>query len=54
MKYLLDACIVEALLKGEIGHENVRVRIAAAPHGTLTLSALSAVEMLSISCASPA
>ena len=30
MKYLLDTCIVEALLKGELGHENIRHRIAAA------------------------
>ena len=45
MKYLLDACIVESLLKGEIGHENVRVRITAAPQGPLTLSALTAVEI---------
>lgn len=30
MKYLLDTCIVEALLKAEPGHENIRRRIAAA------------------------
>jgi tRNA(fMet)-specific endonuclease VapC len=45
VKYLLDTCIVEALLKAEPGHENVRNRIAAAPRGSLAISALTAVEI---------
>ena len=45
MKYLLDTCIVEALLKAEPGHENIRRRIAAAPRGSLAISALTAVEI---------
>ena len=45
MKYLLDTCIVEALLKAEPGHENIRDRIAAAPQGSLAISALTAVEI---------
>ena len=45
MKYLLDTCIVEALLKAEPGHENIRIRVAAAPQGSLAISALTAVEI---------
>ena len=45
MRYLLDTCIVEALLKAETGHENVRDRISAAPQGSLAISALTAVEI---------
>ena len=45
MNYLLDTCIVEALLKAEPGHENIRDRIAAAPQGSLAISALTAVEI---------
>jgi len=45
VKYLLDTCIVEALLKAEPGHENIRDRIAAAPQGSLAISALTAVEI---------
>ncbi len=45
MTYLLDACIVEALLKAESGHENVRSRILAARRGSLAISALTAVEI---------
>ena len=45
MKYLLDTCIVEAILKAEAGHENIRSRIAAAPQGSLAISALTAVEI---------
>ena len=45
MKYLLDTCIVEALLKAEAGHENIRNRIASAPRGSLAISALTAVEI---------
>jgi len=29
VKYLVDTCIVEALLKAEPGHENIRVRVAS-------------------------
>ncbi len=45
MKYLLDTCILEALLKSEAGHENIRARITAAPQGSLAISALTAVEI---------
>ena len=45
MKYLLDTCIVEALLKAESGHDNIRDCIAAAPQGSLAISALTAVEI---------
>ena len=48
MKYLLDTCIIEALLKAESGHENIRDRIAAAPHGSLAISALTAEWMAEI------
>lgn len=45
MRYLLDTCIVEALLKEEPGHENIRRRIASAPRGSLAISALTSVEI---------
>ena len=45
MRYLLDTCIIEALLKEEAGHDNIRARIAAAPRGSLAISALTAVEI---------
>ena len=45
MRYLLDTCIIEALLKEEAGHENIRARIAASPRGSLAISALTAVEI---------
>jgi tRNA(fMet)-specific endonuclease VapC len=45
VKYLLDTCIVETLLKAETGHENIRSRIAASPPGSLAISALTAVEI---------
>jgi tRNA(fMet)-specific endonuclease VapC len=45
VRYLLDTCIVEALLKAELGHENIRNRIATAPQGCLAISALTAVEI---------
>lgn len=45
MKHLLDTCIVEALLKAEPGHESIRDHIAAAPRGSLAISALTAVEI---------
>ena len=37
--------MLEALLKTEAGHENIRERIAASPHGSLAISALTAVEI---------
>src|SRR5712692_2297853 len=45
VKYLLDTCIIEALLKEEAGHDKVRTRIAAAPRGSLAISALTTVEI---------
>jgi tRNA(fMet)-specific endonuclease VapC len=45
VKYLLDTCIIEALLKEEAGHDKVRPRIAAAPRGSLAISALTTVEI---------
>lgn len=45
MRYLLDTCIIEALLKEEAGHENIRAHIANAPRGSLSISALTAVEI---------
>jgi len=45
VRYLLDTCIIEALLKEETGHERVRARIGAAPRGSLAISALTTVEI---------
>jgi len=45
VKYLLDTCIIEALLKEEAGHHKIRARIAAAPRGSLAISALTTVEI---------
>ena len=45
MKYLLDTCIIEALLKEEPGHRSVRARIGAALRGSLAISALTTVEI---------
>jgi len=45
VKYLLDTCIIEAPLKEEAGHDKVRTRIAAAPRGSLAISALTTVEI---------
>lgn len=45
MRYLLDTCIIEAVLKEEAGHENVRQRMAFAPRGSLAISALTSVEI---------
>jgi tRNA(fMet)-specific endonuclease VapC len=45
VRYLLDTCIIEALLKEEPGHENIRRRIASAPRGSLAISALTSVEI---------
>jgi len=45
VRYLLDTCIIEALLKEETGHDTVRARIGATPRGSLAISALTAVEI---------
>ncbi|MGH8675378.1 MAG: type II toxin-antitoxin system VapC family toxin [Burkholderiales bacterium] len=45
MKYLLDTCIIQAVLKREPGSDNLQVRIEAAQRGTLAISALTAVEI---------
>ena len=45
MRYLLDTCIIEALLKEEAVHENIRAKIATAPRGSLAISALTVVEI---------
>ena len=45
VRYLLDTCIIEALLKEETGHEKVRARISSAPRGSLAISALTTVEI---------
>lgn len=45
MKYLLDTCIIQAVLKREAGSDSLQVRIEAAQRGTLAISALTAVEI---------
>lgn len=45
MKYLLDTCIIAAVLNQEQGHRHIEDRIAAAPRGSLHVSALTAVEI---------
>jgi len=45
VRYLLDTCIIQAVLKGEPGSDNLQVRIEAARRGTLAISALTAVEI---------
>lgn len=45
MKYLLDTCIIAALLNREQGHERLEERIASAPRGSLQISAITAVEV---------
>lgn len=45
MKYLLDTCIIAALLNREQGHERLEERIAGAPRGSLQISAITAVEI---------
>lgn len=45
MKYLLDTCIIHAVLKREARSDNLQVRIEAAQRGTLAVSALTAVEI---------
>jgi tRNA(fMet)-specific endonuclease VapC len=45
VKYLLDTCIIAALLNREEGHERLEERIAGAPRGSLQISAITAVEI---------
>ena len=45
MKYLLDTCIIAALLNREQGHDRLEERIAATPRGSLQISAITAVEV---------
>jgi len=45
VKYLLDTCIIAALLNREQGHERLEQRIAGAPRGSLQISAITAVEV---------
>lgn len=45
MKYLLDTCIIAALLNREQGHERLEERIAGARRGSLQVSAITAVEV---------
>jgi len=45
VKYLLDSCIIAALLNREQGHEHLEERIAGAPRGSLQISAITAVEV---------
>lgn len=45
MKYLLDPCIIAAVLNQEQGHRHLEDRIAGAPRGSLHISAITAVEV---------
>jgi tRNA(fMet)-specific endonuclease VapC len=45
VRYLLDTCIIQAVLKGEPGSGNLQVRIETAVRGSLAISALTAVEI---------
>ena len=45
MKYLLDTCIIAAVLNQEQGHRHLEDRIAGAPRGSLHISAITAVEV---------
>ena len=45
MKYLLDTCIIAAMLNKEQGHGHLEDRIATAPRGSLHISAITAVEV---------
>jgi tRNA(fMet)-specific endonuclease VapC len=45
VKYLLDTCIIAALLNTEQGHERVEERIAGTARGSLQISAITAVEV---------
>ena len=45
VKYLLDTCIIAAILNQEQGHRHIEDRIVAAPRGSLHVSAITAVEV---------
>jgi len=45
VKYLLDTCIIAAVLNQEPGHRHIEDRIASARRGSLHVSALTAVEV---------
>ena len=45
MKYLLDTCIIAAVLNQEQGHRHIEDHIASARRGSLHISALTAVEI---------
>lgn len=45
VKYLLDTCIIAAVLNRERGHEHLEERLAATPRGSLHISAITAVEI---------
>jgi uncharacterized protein with PIN domain len=45
VKYLLDTCIIAAILNQEQGHRHLEDRIVAAPRGSLHISAITAVEV---------
>lgn len=45
MKYLLDTCVIAAVLNQEQDHRHLEGRIATAPRGSLHISALTAVEV---------
>lgn len=45
MRYLLDTCMLAALLRRELGSERIRAKFLLAPSGSLALSAISAAEI---------
>ena len=45
VKYLLDTCIIAALLNREQGYEHIEERVATLPRGSLQISAITAVEV---------
>ena len=45
MRYLLDTCMLVALLQRELGSERIREKILLAPSGSLAISAISAAEI---------
>ncbi len=45
MRYLLDTCMLVALLQRELGSERIREKILFAPSGSLALSAISAADL---------
>lgn len=44
MRYLLDTCMLVALLQRELGSERIREKILFAPRGSLAICAISAAE----------